>query len=147
MATRLSAAAYSGDLEAVRALLAGGHANPASKTAQHSSALQAVGTRALSKPCLLTAVQTHCQGTAWLGLLLADGRAEPVARKSGALWIVATHGPLEAMRLLLADGRADPVTALARWGPAPALLPAARWSRRRQWLRAGARAFPAPLPP
>ena len=41
-------------------------------------------------------------------VLLADGRADPNARRSEALWTAANEGRVGVVRALLVDGRCDP---------------------------------------
>jgi hypothetical protein len=80
--------------------------------------------------------------TAALKALLTDDRVE-AALVTSALASLANRGNLRAVQLLLADYRADPFAAQHRhsgtvsagWA---AIIAAARWKRRRNWIRAGA---------
>lgn len=56
----------------------------------------------------LTAALLAASNVDIVRLLLADGRANPAAKRSWALYIAAVKGRVEITRALLADGRADP---------------------------------------
>jgi hypothetical protein len=117
----LCAAATRGHTRVLEALLADGRANPA---AQESRALRLAAARGHSKV---------------VRLFLADGRSDPAADNSRALFNAAFGRHMAVVEILLADGRASPRAACALLGataPARLLRPAARWWRRRTWLRA-----------
>jgi hypothetical protein len=123
MPTRLCLAVTQNDLQLVRGLLAESHEDP---RAYDSLALRCAAHQGFERV---------------LQALLTDGRADPTACDNDALRYAARyHYYAPVVRTLVADGRSDP-SGIARVGCSmynwPLVQAAARWLRRRQWLRAG----------
>jgi hypothetical protein len=130
-ARTLSRAAYTGDVDWVAALLGDARVDPppVDQRNMYSHALR------------LAAALRH---VGIVRLLLDDGRADPAAWNSVVLRDVTCQahdlrGVAAVCRVLLADERADPTTDRSA---EPSVRAAARWRRRRHWLRAGLGAVP-----
>jgi hypothetical protein len=110
----LLTAAFRGDVDVIKALLADRRADPAA-LGSHARQAAPAGTghvgvvRNPAEWHSAALVIAACKGhTGIVCALLADGRADPAATQCYALGRASFHGHVDIVRALLADGRVDP---------------------------------------